>query len=285
MSGHLQNKVGHFDGVSHAARQIPTNKNILLVVTWFQPIWFFFARQKWESSPSRGKHNKNMFELPAPRNPCFGVCTGLEWAALPPLLLQAWTNIKMSCFSWIYPPPPTQDVTVTTRMTAFDFFGLGIPRKNRLIWPRLNPSILNTYPSNPEINPTIRTTWLAILLGLDLVAQLNLCGPRDFLLQLEEVKLEELRGDGWWFFGHQIFWGKKIMEKTWQIPALRENIWKDFFPSINQAKSTEKEPQKLLKNCWDWKTIALGPFGALSIFSGANPRFLSAFALFSIFGF
>lgn len=106
MSGHLQNKVGHFDGVSHAARQIPTNKNILLVVTWFQPIWFFFARQKWESSPSRGKHNKNMFELPAPRNPCFGVCTGLEWAALPPLLLQAWTNIKMSCFSWIYPPPP-----------------------------------------------------------------------------------------------------------------------------------------------------------------------------------
>lgn len=44
-------------------------------------------------------------------------------------------------------PPPTQDVTVTTRMTAFDFFRLGnSQQKTELIWPRWNPSILNTPP-------------------------------------------------------------------------------------------------------------------------------------------
>ena len=121
-----------------------------------------------------------MFELPAPRNPCFGVCTGLEWAALPPLLLQAWTNIKMSCFSWIYPPPP--HTGCNSGKWSFLVWGFAYPAADWHpgIWGRQIPVIFTPW---TNLRPEPKKYLLEMehhLPNLDFWVQKNVDFPRVF---------------------------------------------------------------------------------------------------------
>ena len=121
------------------------------------------------------------------------------------------------------------------------------------------------------------------------MAQLNLCGPRDFLLQLEEVNLEELRM-GWVVKkGHQKISGGQIffMEKTGdRFQHLLGRIFVlHLFPSNQPSKIHGKRTAKASEHCWELEDDRLRAFwGPFPFFSGANPSF-EAFALFSIFGF
>lgn len=169
-------------------------------------------------------------------------------------LVSLFLNVVIfPCTGYRLDLPHTQDVTVTTRMTPFDCLRLGeFPRKNRLIWPRLNPSILNTYPSNPQINPTqalhdllsdfIRP-WSGGTVEFMWSSRFSSTTRRGEPRRVENGMGGEKRSSEN-FWGTNFFHGKN----GWQIPALiRENI---CFASFSKQPTKQDPRKKNSKSFW-----------------------------------